>query len=145
MRLVALFLSLAVTAPAPLFAQNVSPDMVCFMEAADGQMIDLEGLCGPKQSTASTVASIIPRRSNSSTAADRTTSAARSRSADSTVPGLTGRRIDETKLGGNSTGGSSSSGGSSGGAGGSGSGRCNFASDRASDGSLCGGRAASER
>lgn len=43
------------------------------------------------------------------------------------------------------SGGGSSSSGSSSGGGGSSSGRCNVASDRASDGSLCGGRAASER
>lgn len=42
-------------------------------------------------------------------------------------------------------GGGSSSSGTSGGGGSSSSGRCNVASDTASDGSRCGGRAASER
>ena len=124
---------------------NAKPDFFCYMIDPDGFVFDLGALCGQIPSTLNLSGKYVGLHptlevSNSS-----------SSSSNSRTPNANGNGIRIINITpGSSSGiitpsysGSSGSSGSSGGSGGSG--RCNKPTDRASDGSRCGGRAASER
>ncbi|MBW4679590.1 MAG: hypothetical protein KME19_05680 [Microcoleus vaginatus WJT46-NPBG5] len=104
----------------PAFAQNVSPDMVCFIQSQNGRMIDQESLCGVVPATAPT------------------TTAAPSTSAPSSlpVPAPPGMTTPSTAAPTNIPPTAASPSTSSG--------QCNSPNDRAADGIRCEGRASSE-